>query len=125
MLSRDGRKSHTGEALPIDLDANQVKLVGIAKSYPKIALHEIAEKLDLQDRDIEGLLVNLVARGVIKGRIDPGTKEFNSAMVQPIEARPTEIKIVQCPYCSAALNTSIVKGASIKCPACGQVIYVS
>jgi len=124
-LTRSVRAVPASEALPTDLDGNQVKLVGIAKAYPKIAIHDIAEKLGLSELGAEGLLVGLVARGIIKGRVDPGTKEFISSMVHAGESRAAEIKIVQCPYCNAALNTSIVKGASIKCSACGQLISVS
>ena len=110
------------EAKIADLDDRQIRLLGIAKTYPKIRIGDIATKIGMLERDAENLLIGLVARGQIKGRVDPGTKEFISGMIDSGTDTVPLMKLVQCPYCNAPLNTSVVKGASIKCTACGNLI---
>ena len=124
-LTKERQSTPLDQAALQDLGSDEVKLVGMAKAYPKISLADIASKLKIPERNAETMLVQLVAQGVIRGRIDPGTKEFISGMVQHVDAQPATIKIVQCPYCGAGLNTSLVKGASVKCGACGQLISTS
>nr|MDO8110922.1 hypothetical protein [Candidatus Sigynarchaeota archaeon] len=60
-----------------------------------------------------------------QGHFDPGTKEFISGMVK-IRTDIVGIKAVtfECSSCGSSFSSLPVKGTSIKCPSCGNVMVI-
>nr|MDO8108728.1 PCI domain-containing protein [Candidatus Sigynarchaeota archaeon] len=105
------------------LSANEQKVLGILRVYPKISLKDLGEKLNMDDNKAEGVLIAMVTRGLIYGHIDPGTKEFISAMNPTMASVTAPVSgAVLCPNCGAPLPSVPIRGTTMKCPACGNLI---
>ncbi len=98
------------------------KMTGILQVYPKISLKDLAEKMGMDEKLVEESLVDLVQRGHVKGHIDPGTREFISAMSTATGVASSAGKALTCPHCGATLPSIPVRGTSVKCKSCGNLI---
>ncbi|MBD3187270.1 hypothetical protein GF325_10605 [Candidatus Bathyarchaeota archaeon] len=73
---------------------------------------------------VESLLLKLVAKGSIRGHFDPGTNEFISGMIPQSRITGVVAGASICPHCGSALDTIPVKGTTVKCHSCGNLLMV-
>ncbi len=100
------------------LEENLKQLTAIIKTYRRISLTEIADKLGVKTTEVERLLNTAVDLNLIKGHMDRGTGEFF------IQESLDEIKNLSfCPNCGSSLNQVIHKGETAKCPSCGSISH--
>ncbi|GEM_PF-560288 len=89
-------------------------LASIVKSYRRIALVNLAEKLHMTIPAAENLLSKALSRGLISGNFDRTTDEFYTD-----EARPQNLKFKYCPNCGAPLDRIYLEGETVRCQNCG------
>ncbi|MHA1792089.1 MAG: PCI domain-containing protein [Promethearchaeota archaeon] len=105
-----------GMLQPSKLSEHELKLKNLIKTYPRITLDDLSSKMNMTREKTEELVINMIGRGIVKGYIDPGTNTLISGEVS------SEGAIAECPHCDAPLKTLLVKGTSVKCEACGELI---
>ncbi len=106
------------------LTPEEKKIKGLIQMYPKITLEELAAKAGVPGGQIEGMLLKLVSNGNVKGHIDPGTGEFISGMIDATRVTPVDDAVFDCPHCGAVMKSAPVRGTSVKCTSCGNLIVV-
>ena len=92
-------------------------IYGITKSYRRIAIADIAEKLDMQVKDVYRLLSKGISKRRISGYIDRSSNEFFT-----VDALDDQIDVKFCPSCGAPIGRVLLKGEKFKCKSCGTVI---
>jgi hypothetical protein len=106
------------------LSPTEKKVKGLIQMYPKITMEEIAAKAGVPGGQIEELLLKLISNGNIKGHVDPGTGEFISGMIDTTRVKPVDDAVFDCPHCGAVMKSAPVRGTSVKCESCGNLIVV-
>jgi hypothetical protein len=91
------------------------KLVSIIQTFRRINISDLANKLEVNNSEIEGLIEKAVELELISGHMDMNTSEFF------IDESLNDKKISTCPNCGAALAVAFYKGETAKCPACGSL----
>ncbi len=106
------------------LSPTEKKVKGLIQMYPKITMAGLAAKTGVPEGEIEGILLKLVSNGNIRGHVDPGTGEFISGMIDTTRVTPVDDAVFDCPYCGAVMKSAPVKGTSIRCESCKNLIVV-
>ncbi|MBD3188085.1 hypothetical protein GF325_14710 [Candidatus Bathyarchaeota archaeon] len=105
------------------LDESAKRVIALVTLHPKISLKKLAERVKMNEDEIEELLADLVMRKLIKGHIDPGTREFISSMYQAGSINDADGDgLANCPHCGASLLTAPLRGTTTKCSSCGNLI---
>lgn len=100
------------------LEETLKQLAALIKTYRRISLSEIADKLGVKTAEAERLLNTAVDLNLIRGHMDRGTGEFF------IQESLDEIKKLSfCPNCGSSLSQVIHKGETGKCPSCGSFFH--
>nr|MDO8088079.1 hypothetical protein [Candidatus Sigynarchaeum springense] len=107
-----------------ELSPEEQKIKGLLHMYPKITLATLAAKSGVPEDQIEERLLKLLSEGVIRGHVDPGTEEFISGMIDTTRVKPVDDAIFDCPHCGAVMKSAPVKGTSVRCASCGNLIVV-
>nr|MDO8088078.1 hypothetical protein [Candidatus Sigynarchaeum springense] len=107
------------------LSPEEKKVKGLIQMYPKITMADLAAKAGIPAGQIEETLLKLVSNGNIKGHVDPGTGEFISGMIDTTRVKPVDDAIFDCPHCGAVMKSAPVKGTSVRCASCGNLIVVN
>nr|MDO8116784.1 PCI domain-containing protein [Candidatus Sigynarchaeota archaeon] len=107
-----------------ELTPEEKKIKGLIQMYPKITLANLASKASIPESNIEDILLHLISNDVIKGHIDPGTGEFISGMIDTTRVKPVDDAIFDCPHCGAVMDSAPVRGTSVWCRSCGNLIVV-
>ena len=90
-------------------------VVSIIKSYRRITLHSISEKLGISIPEANGLLSDALEEGMIEGNFDRTTDEFYVK-----DAKDERIEIKFCEHCGAELDKIYYQGDTIVCKSCGS-----
>lgn len=98
--------------------------VAIAKSYPRVSMAVLSEKLRKDARETERIFMNLIEADKIQGHFDAVTGDFISAMVK-ITQIGTGTQGFHCPHCGASITCAPIKGTSMKCDSCGELVVVT
>jgi hypothetical protein len=106
------------------LSPTEKKVKGLIQMYPKITMEELAVKAGVPGNQIEEMLLKLLSNGNIKGHVDPGTGEFISGMIDTTQVKPVDDAVFDCPHCGAVMKSAPVRGTSVKCESCGNLIVV-
>jgi hypothetical protein len=106
------------------LSPTEKKVKGVVLMYPRITMEEIAAKAGVPGGQIEEMLLKLISNGNIKGHVDPGTGEFISGMIDTTRVKPVDDAVFDCPHCGAVMKSAPVRGTSVKCESCGNLIVV-
>ncbi len=110
ILLRLGKKAQREE--------EQIKAVAtMIRSYRRIKLQTIAEKLGVTVLEAEKFLSRALSAKLIKGFIDRTTDEFVTK-----DARVKEIEVKFCSNCGAPLEEVYLEGETVKCRSCGSII---
>jgi len=87
------------------------------ESNPTAAIEDISQKTGITFRDVQAIVLDLKARGLLRGKFSSTTGEMKHVDVTtanpPIETK--EDKVSYCPNC----GTAKVKGTSVYCSYCG------
>jgi hypothetical protein len=114
--------------IPLASDASlsptEKKVKGLIQMYPKITMEDLAAKAGVPGNQIEEMLLKLISNGNIKGHVDPGTGEFISGMIDTTRVKPVDDAVFDCPHCGAVMKSAPVRGTSVKCESCGNLIVV-
>ncbi|MFX0102383.1 MAG: PCI domain-containing protein [Candidatus Hodarchaeota archaeon] len=107
-------------------DEESRKIRAYSILYPKITLTQLAKKSGVPDEEIEDKLVDLQVNRKIRGHIDPGTREFisgsvNHSIIVDGSAGPDAFL---CPFCKSSIGSPPVKGTTLKCESCGNLIVM-
>ena len=95
----------------------QIELAsGIVKSYRRITIADLAEKLKTSNIKAEEILSKALTLKLINGNFDRTTGEFFT-----VEAENQEMEYKFCPSCGAPLERIYLKGDTIKCNSCGTI----
>ncbi|MBN2154299.1 MAG: hypothetical protein JW839_22785 [Candidatus Lokiarchaeota archaeon] len=113
-----------GAGMGRQLAPEEQKIKGLLQMYPKMTLSALAAKSGVPEGQIEDKLLKLLSEGVIRGHVDPGTGEFISGMVDTTRVRPVDDAVFDCPHCGAIMKSAPVKGTSVRCESCGNLIVV-
>ncbi|MEX2680486.1 MAG: PCI domain-containing protein [Candidatus Sigynarchaeota archaeon] len=113
-----------GERAGRPLTLEEQKIKGLIQMYPKITLAALAAKAGVPEDQIEDKLSMLLSEGVIRGHVDPGTEEFISGMIDTTRVKPVDDAVFDCPHCGAVMKSAPVKGTSVRCASCGNLIVV-
>ncbi len=89
-------------------------IASIVKSYRRITLADLAEKLFIPIPVAGKLLTRAIAMGLIKGKFDRTTDEFFTD-----DAREKRLEIKFCASCGAPLDRVYLEGDTVKCTTCG------
>jgi DNA-directed RNA polymerase subunit RPC12/RpoP len=100
------------------------KVKRLIQMYPKITMADLAAKAGVPANQIEEMLMKLISNGSIKGHVDPGTGDFISGMIDTSRVRPVDDAVFDCPHCGAVMNSAPVRGTSVRCESCGNLIVV-
>lgn len=87
------------------------------KSYRRIALTDVARKLNKSEFETDKILVEVVDRGMVAGFIDRQTNEF---VLKEEIGRSQYVE--SCNHCGASLKRQYPLGETVLCPYCGSVI---
>jgi len=87
------------------------------KAYRRIALAEVARKLQKSEFETDKILVDVVDRGLVSGFIDRQTNEF--VLTQEIGRQQW---VESCSRCGGTLKKMYPLGETVLCPYCGSVI---
>lgn len=90
------------------------EIVGYLKTYRRISISELAIKCGKDAQKTERLVNKAIRKGLLKGYIDPQTKEFISDDYW-IDSKMVET----CPKCTAVINKRIPRGERADCDYCG------
>lgn len=99
-------------------------VVAIARSHPKISMAELGERLGETKLQAEQRLLKLISKDKVRGHFDSVSGDFISAMVETSRIG-TAAQGFDCPHCGASIMSTPVKGMSVKCPSCGELIVVT
>ncbi|MGQ0797135.1 MAG: PCI domain-containing protein [Methanobacteriota archaeon] len=94
-----------------------VEFAAWVKTYRRIGMKDLAQKLGRPEVEVEKMLIHAVDRGLAKGFIDRGTDEFVLT-----EAIGQEHYLETCPRCGANLRKRYFLGETVTCPYCNAVI---
>jgi len=87
------------------------------ESNPTATIEDISQKTGITFRDVQAIVLDLKARGLLRGKFSSTTGEMKHVDVTtanpPIETK--EDKVSYCPNC----GTAKVKGTSVYCSYCG------
>ena len=89
----------------------------IVKSYRRITLSDIADKLNVTIPQASQLLTKAIAKKMIRGNFDRTTDEF---FTEDAKAQKMEYKF--CPSCGSPLDRVFLEGETVKCGSCGILI---
>ncbi|HON79014.1 MAG TPA: PCI domain-containing protein [Spirochaetota bacterium] len=106
-LARQARKKH--ELVE--------SIASIVKTYRRISLTTLAEKLSIPIPDAGNLLMKAVSENLIKGNFDRTTDEFYT---EDSKAQRLEFKF--CPNCGGPLDRVYLEGETVKCSRCGLLV---
>jgi hypothetical protein len=84
---------------------------------PHVRMEEIAAACSITPRAAEERVARAIERDLIKGFIDPKTKEFHVPAAQH-----ANVQVPFCPYCQARINMAGLPGQNLTCPYCGRAI---
>ncbi len=111
LLLRLGKKAQKEEE-------NIKAVANIIKSYRRIKLDTISEKMGISVMEAETLLSKALSAGLIHGFIDRTTEEFVTE-----EARNKKVDVKFCSSCGSPLDTVYLEGETVKCKSCGTIIH--
>lgn len=94
-----------------------ITIVGYLKTYRRMKLSNLAEKLGKREFEVESLILKCIDKKLLTGFIDRTTNEF----VVP-EAVSRELTVTKCPNCSAPVSEEHLRGETIRCKYCGMLI---
>jgi DNA-directed RNA polymerase subunit RPC12/RpoP len=100
------------------------KVKKLIQMYPKFTMADLAAKAGVPANQIEEMLMKLISNGSIKGHVDPGTGDFISGMIDTSRVRPVDDAVFDCPNCGAVMKSAPVRGTSVRCESCGNLIVV-
>ena len=87
------------------------------ETNPTATIEDISQKTGITFRDVQAIVLDLKARGLLRGKFSSTTGEMKHVDVTtanpPIETK--EDKVSYCPNC----GTAKVKGTSVYCSYCG------
>ncbi len=89
-------------------------IASIVKSYRRITLADLAEKLFIPIPVAGKLLTKAITMGLVKGKFDRTTDEFFTD-----DAREKRLEIKFCASCGAPLDRVYLEGDTVKCTTCG------
>ncbi len=92
-------------------------LASIVKSYRRITLADLAEKLFIPIPVAGRLLTTAIAIGLVKGKFDRTTNEFFTE-----DAREKRLEIKFCASCGAPLDRVYLEGDTVRCTTCGVLM---
>lgn len=92
-------------------------IASIVKTYRRISLTTLAEKLSVPIPEAGNLLMMAVSRNLIKGNFDRTTDEF---FTEDAKAQKLEFKF--CPNCGGPLDRVYLEGETVKCSRCGLLV---
>ena len=96
----------------------RARLVGLANSRARIPLDELASQLGLSPAVARELLVDCIATGQVRGRLDINEGVFLSASV---ETGVREV-VRTCSSCGAPSSVVAGPGQAARCPFCGGAL---
>lgn len=91
-------------------------LAEILRTYRRIKVAKIAQKLGVTEFEAERRIAICVDRGWVKGNIDRTTDEFFTQ-----ESLAQVIPQAGCPKCGAPADRIVLVGEEAKCSSCGAV----
>jgi DNA-directed RNA polymerase subunit RPC12/RpoP len=100
------------------------EIKAIVMTYPKISMKDMAELIGESLIITEKMVLMMIAKGKIKAYIDPGTKDIISGMIKHGKVIGNVQESFKCNHCGALLDSLPVKGTSVKCASCGNLIVV-
>ncbi len=89
----------------------------IIKSYRRIKLYDLAEKMHVSVTRANIALSKAVSLKLISGNFDRTTDEFFTE-----EGKFTKIEYKFCPSCGAPFSGTFLEGDTIKCDNCGAIV---
>jgi hypothetical protein len=92
-------------------------ITSLVKSYRRITLLDIAQKLGINVSDAGKLLTRALSEGMVRGNFDRTTDEFFTD-----EAKSQTLDYKFCPGCGAPLEKVILEGETARCDSCGKMI---
>ena len=123
-------KNHPEEDMETELDQGMDdasrKIKAYTILYPHIKLSTLAKKSGSNESEIEDKLLNLMVHREIVGHIDPGTNQFISGLVDHsiIVDGSEGPDAFLCPFCKSSIGSPPVKGTTLKCDSCGNLIVM-
>jgi PCI domain-containing protein len=90
---------------------------GIIKSYRRITLYDLSEKLSISVAETENVLAEIVNLKLIKGNFDRTTSEFFTD-----DAEIKSIKHKFCSSCGSSFDRIYLQGETVKCEKCGIIM---
>lgn len=110
LIVRKGKKAK--------IEEDRIKAVAnVIKSYRRITLKEVAEKLGIQRHEAAEYLSVALSKKMLKGYIDRTTDEFVTD-----GSRDKEVKAKFCSNCGAPVEEVFLQGDTVKCRSCGSII---
>ncbi len=110
ILIRLGKKAQRKE--------EKVKAVAnIIKSYRRIKLESISQKLAIPVLEVEQHLSTALSAHLIRGFIDRTTEEFVTE-----DARKKDMEKKFCNNCGAPLEQVYLEGETVRCKSCGSIL---
>lgn len=94
-----------------------VTAAGIIRTFRRIKVSDLAQKMNLSERETEALVAQIVSRKIEEVYMDRVTGE-----VFTDEGESQKIRMQFCPSCGAALEASFMAGETVKCSRCGMVL---
>lgn len=87
------------------------------ESNPTATIDEISQKTGITFKDVQAIVLDLKARGLLRGKFSSTTGEMKHIEVTTTSSEPSapETKISYCPNC----GTAKVKEMSVYCSYCG------
>ncbi|HPB83890.1 MAG TPA: hypothetical protein PK200_17765 [Spirochaetota bacterium] len=92
-------------------------IASIVKTYRRISLTTLAEKLSIPIPEAGNLLMIAVSRNLVKGNFDRTTDEFFTE-----DAKTQRLEFKFCPNCGGPLDRVYLEGETVKCPRCGLLV---
>jgi hypothetical protein len=89
-------------------------IISTVKSYRRIKLVDISQKLGISISQANMLLLKAVSGDMIKGYFDRSTDEFFTD-----EAQKQKLEYKFCPNCGSPLDKVYLSGETVKCNGCG------
>jgi len=92
-------------------------IAGIVNSHRRITLTDLAAKLMIPTDNMGNLLALAISQGLVKGNFDRTTYEFFTE-----DGKHEQHEIRFCSSCGSPFERIYLKGETIKCRSCGNVI---
>ena len=92
-------------------------IAGIVNSHRRITLTDLAAKLMIPTDNMGNLLALAISQGLVKGNFDRTTDEFFTE-----DGKHEQHEIRFCSSCGSPFERIYLKGETIKCRSCGNVI---